>query len=170
MTTCWLSRGFALSLAAALSGCGVRQEVPERCIERFGKLLADDPHINGGDLRDMRFQPIFTYDITHMEDVFETIYGDAAGAAGARMTVSHGAGGAALETFYKEEVPAKGAMFAADDFTLYRVRGTPGSRGETLAAGCRGAHPKARLVHIQWIALPPATEGQPGPELPPPRE
>jgi hypothetical protein len=142
-----LSGGLTLACAAALSGCGV-EETPEGCIERFEKL--------GGDsLEDALFQPVFTYDITRMENALETIYGDPKDRVGGRVTISHGASGAALQAFYAADVPAKGHMFAADDFTLYRINGTPGSRRETVVAGCRGAFPKARLVHIRWQALPP---------------
>jgi hypothetical protein len=155
MTKRYLSGCLALVWVAALTGCN-EAETPESCIERFTKVLGDSPA-----LPDARFQPIFTYDVTKMEDALETLYGDGAGAAGARMTISHGPSGAALDAFYKADVPPKGAMFAGDGFSLYRIKGQVGSRDDTLAAGCRDAPPKARLIHIQWIALAPGTETTP---------
>jgi hypothetical protein len=147
-----LSGGVVLVLVAAISGCGFGEpETAENCVERFEKLLTNGPG-------DARFDPIFTYDVTRMENVLETFVGEGDELAGSRMTVSHGSSDAALKAFYEADVPPKGAAFAADDFSLFRLHGSPGSRHETLVAGCRGAPPKARLVHIQWNALPPATE------------
>ena len=155
MTRRYLSGGLALVSVAAIFGCDISEpETPENCVERFEKLLTNGPD-------DARFQPIFTYDVTRMEDVLETFVGEGEELTGLRMTMSHGASDAALKAFYEVDVPPKGAIFAADDFSLFRLNGTPGSRDETLLAGCRGAPPKARLVHIQWNALPPATEELP---------
>ena len=149
-----LAGGFALVSAATMSGCGILEpESPERCVERFEQLVVSRP-----DLRDRQFQPIFTYDVTHMEGVLEHLVGEGNELEGLRMTLAHGASGAALDAFYKAEVPPKGAIFAADDFSLFRARGTPGSRHATLVEGCRETPPKARLVHVQLIALGPRTE------------
>ena len=156
MTKRHLSGVLAWVSLAAVSGCSA--ETPDRCVERFGKRLADGHPTRSADLRDARFQPIFTYDVTQMENVLEEFVGEGDELAGMRMTISHGASGAAMEAFYKDEVPPKGAAFAADDFSLFRVRGTPGSRDQTLVNGCRKTPPKARLVHIHWIALPSTTE------------
>jgi hypothetical protein len=152
MTRRYLSGGLAFVSLAAIFGCdATRTETPEDCVERFGTLLAASPG-------DARFQPIFTYDVTRMKDVLETFAGDADKRAGLRMTISHGPSDAALTAFYEADVPPQGAIFAADDFSLFRRNGTPGPRDETLLAGCRGAPEKARLVHVQWNALPSAAE------------
>jgi hypothetical protein len=151
MTRSCLPGVLAPALLAAVSGCGFDEpETAAHCVERFEKLLAASP-----DLRDIRVQPIFTYDTTQMDDVLEEFVGEGPELTGLRMTIAHGDSRPALEAFYKADVPPKGAAFAADHFSLFRVRGTPGSRDETLAAGCRAAPPDAPLVHVQWIALPP---------------
>lgn len=155
-----LSAGLALASLAALAGCGLGEpETPERCIERFRKLLGER-RLDRPGFGDARFQPIFTYDMTRMEGGLEELVGTGDELIGLRMTISHGADGAALDAFYQAEVPPKGAIFAADDYTLYRVSGMPGSRDETLVAGCRQARPKASLVRIQWIPLPSGTDEQ----------
>jgi hypothetical protein len=143
----------ALVVAAAVSGCSVA-ETPEQCVERFEEFFAD----SRPDLRDARLQPIFTYNITHMENALETLAGDSEKRAGMRMTLAAGASGTALDAFYRADVPPKGALFAADGFSLYRVKGAPGTRDEAIVAGCRGAPAKAPLTRIDWIALPPRTE------------
>ena len=158
MTKRYLSAGLGLVLAATVSGCG-GEETPENCIERFGNLVIggqrlDAPAQSGG-----RFEPVFTYDITRMENALEQLVGTGDELKGVRMTISHGASGPALDTFYQAEVPAEGAIFAGDGFSLYRVRGTPGSRRETVAAGCRGAPSQARLTRIDWIPMPAGTAG-----------
>ena len=133
-----------------LSGCVEEgPETEKACIERFAKLGFD-----GNPPGNFQTEPIFTYDVSKMEDGFATIYGDASEMDGAKMTFVKGASGQALSQFYKADVPPKGAIFASDDVSLYRIKGAPGSREETLSAGCRNAPPNARLVHIQWIALP----------------
>jgi hypothetical protein len=152
----YLSRGLALVSAAAVSGCNV-EETPQRCIERFEAILAGSP-INGAGFRDARVQPVFTYDITHMDNALETLVGKGEQLKSVRVTISHGADGGALDAFYRAEVPPDGAIFAADGFSLYRVNGTPGTRHQTLAAGCRGGPAKAPLTHIQWISLPQGAE------------
>lgn len=149
-----LAHGLALVCVAAVSGCSV-EETPERCVGRFAKLLTASHPVNDPGFRDARVQPIFTYDITRTEGVLEYLASKNGGLKGLRATISHGASGAALDEFSNAEVPRKGAIFAADNFTLYRVKGAPGTRDETLAAGCRGRPPKARLTHIAWSAMPP---------------
>lgn len=149
-----LTGGLALASVAAVAAWIARwPETPERCVERFAQLIGNGPDPGAGP-----FQPVFTYDVTRMDNVLEHFAGDSDKRTGLQMTVSHGASGAALERFYATDVSPKGAIFAADDFTLFRTRGTPGSRAATLAEGCREASPKARLVHVQWIPLPPATD------------
>jgi hypothetical protein len=155
MTTRYLSRGLVLMIAAAVSGCGVKTETPAQCVERFTQFVADNPALRGG-----RFQPVFTYDVTHMEDVLEHFAGDPGKRAGLQMTLSHGANASALQAFYEAEASPKGAIFAADDVTLFRVGGTPGSPQAALVEGCGEAPPKARLVRVQWIALPSRTDDQ----------
>ena len=151
MTRRYLSGWLALISLAALSGCGVT-ETPEQCVERFERLMAAGPP----GFREARFQPIFTYDVSQMENVLEQLVGKGADRAGVRMTLAHGASGPALDRFHKAEVPRKGHIFAADGFTLFSLPGQPGARAETLEAGCRGAPPKARLVRVRWV---PAAEG-----------
>ena len=147
-----LAGGLALAFTAAVAVWIVRRpETPERCIERFEQLIEMAPDPGAGP-----FQPIFTYDVTHMEGVLEHFVGEGDELAGLRGTIAHGPSDAALQAFYSAEVPPKGAVFSADDFSLFRTRGTPGSRAATLAEGCRETPPDARLVHIQWIALPAA--------------
>ena len=144
--------GLSLASTAAVAVWIVRQpETPERCIERFEQLIKMAPDPGAGP-----FQPIFTYDVTHMEGVLEHFVGEGAELAGLRGTIAQGPSDAALAAFYSAEVPPKGAVFSADDFSLFRTRGTPGSRAAALAEGCRETPPKARLVDIQWIALPAA--------------
>lgn len=155
MVTRYLSGGLALVLVTALPGCGVKTETPAQCIERFTRSVANNPALRGG-----RFQPVFTYDVTHMENVLEHFAGDPGKRAGLQVTLSHGANASALQAFYEAEVSPKGAIFAADDFTLFRVGGTPGSAHATLVEGCGEAPPKTRLVRVQWIALPSRTDDQ----------
>jgi len=109
------------------------------------------------DLGDLRVQPVFTYDVTRMQDVLEELVGTGDQLKGVRMTISHGASEEALRAFYAADVPPKGAIFAADGFTLFRLPGAPGRRDETLLAGCRGTPRGARLVNVQWDSLPRAT-------------
>jgi hypothetical protein len=149
----YLSVGLALLCAATVSGCRV-DETPERCVERFEKLLTATS-LNDPGFPDARVRPVFTYDITRMHNALETLVGKGEKLRSVRMTISHGASGGALDAFYSADVPPEGAIFAADDFSLYRVNGTPAPRHETLVAGCHGAPAKARLTHIQWIALLP---------------
>jgi len=140
----------AAALAAALTGCNrANGETPEACIARFARVLADLPAFE-----DARYQPVFTYDVTHMNDVLETLVGRGDALAGTRVTIAHGALGASLTEFLQAEVGPKGAIFAADRFTLYRIGGTPAAPGQAIAEGCRKAPAEARLTHIQWIALP----------------
>jgi hypothetical protein len=142
----------ALAFTAAIAVWLVRRpETPERCIERFEQLIKMAPDPGVGPI-----QPIFTYDVTRMEGVLEHFVGQGSELEGLRGTIVHGPSDAALEEFYGAEVPPKGAVLSADDFSLFRTRGTPGSRAATLAEGCRETPPDARLVHIQWIALPAA--------------
>jgi hypothetical protein len=165
MTRRYLIAGLALlgglalaSVAVAAAWIARQPETLEHCIERFEKLLAEGRGTSGRDPRDARVQPVFTYDVTHMEDVLHTFVGQGDDLKDVRMTLAHGASGPALEAFYRAETPPDGALFAADDFTLFRTAGTPAPRAATLAEGCREAPPKSRLVHIQWRAMPPPTE------------
>lgn len=152
-----LAGGFALVSLAAVSGCSA--ETAERCVERFEKLLSDDHRVTGADLREGRFQPIFTYDVTHMEGVLEHFVGEGDELKGLRGTISQGDSRAALDAFYNAEVPPKGAFFAADGFSLFRAWGTPGSRDAALVEGCRETPPDARLIQVHWVALPRLADG-----------
>ena len=144
--------GLALAFTAAIAVWLVRRpETSERCIERFAQLIKIVPDRGVGP-----FEPIFTYDVTRMEGVLEHFVGEGAELEGLRGTIVHGPSDAALEEFYRAEVPPKGAVLSADDFSLFRTRGTAGSRPATLAEGCRETPADARLVHIQWIASPAA--------------
>lgn len=137
--------GAVTLVSVAISVCSmVEPETPESCVERFNKLPA-----NGPVLREARFRPIFTYDTTRMDGGLEELIpeGDR---TGLRITVSHGANDDVVKALYGADVPPKGAVFAADNFSLFRQIGTPGSLNETILAGCRATPYKARLVHIQW--------------------
>lgn len=148
MTRRYLSGGLALACMTVLSGCFGQVETPEQCIERFERMLADAPvH------RDTRFQPIFTYDVTHMKDALETFAGKGDELTGVRMTMAHGAIGPALDAFYRAEVPEKGAAFGSENLSLYRMKGAPGLPAETVIAGCRATPAEARLIHIQFAPL-----------------
>lgn len=146
-------RGLALISLVAVAGCGIKgPESPESCIARFEGKLAKLP-------AGTRFQPIFTYDITQMENVPETLFGEGEALNDVRLTISHGASDPALKAFYESELPERGAIFAADDFTLFRVSGMEGTRDEALLAGCKKNAPtNARLIQIQWNALPQITK------------
>jgi hypothetical protein len=157
MTRRKLSCVLAWASLAAATGCTAgKPEPPENCVARFEKLIADGPDLGQG-----RFLPIFTYDITHVANVLERLAGDPEKRAGLRVTIAQGASDLALKGFYAADVPRHGAIFAADNVTLFRITGTAGSRHETLVAGCRGALPEARLVHVQWNALRPGTDDLP---------
>lgn len=133
-------------LLIGLTGCNVSKiETAEQCIERFKDLGSEWKM-----MRQEELEPTFTYDVSQMDDPFFSIYGGPAGVKGAKMIVASGASGPALEAFYKDDVPSNGALFAGEDISLYRVRGSMGSREQTIAAGCRSAPEKARLIHIAW--------------------
>ena len=126
----------------------MQRETPETCVERFNRVIVSDVAIPA----DTRFLPVFTYDVTKVENVFEAFGRDEANPSGMHLTFAQGGGEEAVRAFYEAEVPKQGAFFARDDISLFRMSGIPATRDETILAGCRAAPPKARLINIQWTA------------------
>ncbi|MCA0977615.1 hypothetical protein LCM19_04480 [Qipengyuania flava] len=129
-----------------LFGCNdTNVETTQQCIERFKDVGSDLMATRNGEL-----VPTFTYDVSEVENAFGNIDGGRAGMVGAQMTASSGPSGPALDAFYREDVPTKGAGFAGEGISLYRIKGSPGPRTQTIIDGCRTTPEKGRLIHIAW--------------------
>ena len=141
------SAPIVLSIAGLLGCNDANVETTQQCFERFEDAGSDLIATRNGELL-----PTFTYDVSEVENFFERSDGGPAGMRGAKMIISSGSSGPALDAFYSQDVPEKGAGFAGEGISLYRIKGSPGLREQTIMEGCRTTPDKARLIHIAWTS------------------
>ena len=143
------------------------EETAEACVERFALKkgavhpLADDPS---------QWVPSYTYDVTKMGGegiralIKSTEDGAEPGTDGVSL-VGSGSSQAARDKFADLPATKAGAVFLADDPSLYKVRGKPGLHRDLLRQGCEGQREGMRLINWQFSREEVLVDG----ELPKPR-